>query len=656
MEDFSPVATARTVQIDISGDNLLHYAALPDGKSSIDPVPFPEEPILEYSFPLDEFQKCAIGCVHNNNSVLVSAHTSAGKTAIAYYAIALALKNQSRVIYTSPIKALSNQKYEELLDKFGDVGLMTGDITISPNASCLVMTTEILRMMLFNGTGFIREVSWVIYDEVHYMKDPSRGVVWEESIILLPDQIRFVFLSATIPNAREFSEWIAQIHHQPCHVVYTEHRPVPLRYYISPISETKPILVRTADGEMDDHALSVACSSSFLSSSSSSSSSSGSSRFSGISVHSGIESSSALPKISKKVQAAHTCEIVNQIHNMNLSPTIIFVFSRHECNKLPDGLRGRNFIKDEQRALVDKIFEAATAKLDEEDRNLPQVTRTLELARRGIGVHHGGLLPLMKEVVEILLQHSLIVILFATETFAMGLNMPAKTVLFHMLHKFDGNERRLLAPGEFIQMSGRAGRRNKDKFGAVVVNYTGEVPQQDLKNLMISSAQPLNSEFRVTYNMLLNLLPASGFTPKDIMQRSFHQFQMIKALPDLIKRRDEAQNNADKIILSNFELAEKIVEIQSTLANCEEEMRNIAFSEANCKNLITPGKILKLKNWGWTLVVSFNPNSDSKLSEKSEFIVLAGGIENFERKIIPAIPGKPCAPYLIREKFKAIEG
>jgi len=194
------------------------------------------EPAKTYPFELDPFQTTAISYLERNDSVLVAAHTSAGKTVVAEYAIALALRNKQRVIYTSPIKALSNQKYRDLSEDFGEdnVGLMTGDTTINPSAFCLVMTTEILRSMLYRGSEIVREVAWVVYDEVHYMRDAERGVVWEESIVLLPHTVRFVFLSATIPNAEQFVEWICKIHLQTCHVVYTNYRPVPLQHYVFP--------------------------------------------------------------------------------------------------------------------------------------------------------------------------------------------------------------------------------------------------------------------------------------------------------------------------------------------------------------------------------------------------------------------------------------
>lgn len=214
---------------------VRHQVALPP---NYDYVPISQHksinPARTYPFVLDPFQAVSVASIERNESVLVSAHTSAGKTVVAEYAIALSLRDKQRVIYTSPIKALSNQKYRELHAEFGDVGLMTGDVTINPEASCLVMTTEILRSMLYRGSEIMREVAWVVFDEIHYMRDAERGVVWEETIILLPDNVHYVFLSATIPNAMQFAEWICKTHGQPCHVVYTNFRPTPLQHYLFP--------------------------------------------------------------------------------------------------------------------------------------------------------------------------------------------------------------------------------------------------------------------------------------------------------------------------------------------------------------------------------------------------------------------------------------
>ncbi|KAJ0677215.1 putative RNA helicase [Helianthus annuus] len=230
----------------------VHEVAVPKGYTASkdetihgtlsDPV-YNGEMAKTYPFVLDPFQQISVSCLERKESVLVSAHTSAGKTAVAEYAIAMAFRDKQRVIYTSPLKALSNQKYRELSQEFSDVGLMTGDVTLSPNASCLVMTTEILRGMLYRGSEVLKEVAWVIFDEIHYMKDRERGVVWEESIIFLPPAIKMVFLSATMSNATEFAEWICNIHKQPCHVVYTDFRPTPLQHYVFPIGGSGLYLV-----------------------------------------------------------------------------------------------------------------------------------------------------------------------------------------------------------------------------------------------------------------------------------------------------------------------------------------------------------------------------------------------------------------------------
>lgn len=212
----------------------LHEVALPP-HVEYKPLIKPKKLLKEYKFILDPFQKEAIMCIENNESVLVSAHTSSGKTVVGEYSIIKSLNLKQRVIYTTPIKALSNQKYREFQEEFKDVGLITGDVTINPTAGCLIMTTEILRNMLYRGSEVMREVSWVIFDEIHYMRDKERGVVWEETLILLPDNVHYVFLSATIPNARQFAEWVAHIHSQPCHVVYTDYRPTPLQHFVFPV-------------------------------------------------------------------------------------------------------------------------------------------------------------------------------------------------------------------------------------------------------------------------------------------------------------------------------------------------------------------------------------------------------------------------------------
>lgn len=400
----------------------------------LNPVSGP--PAKEYAFVLDPFQKEAIQCIENDQSVLVSAHTSAGKTVVAEYAIARSLNNKQRVIYTTPIKALSNQKYREFSEEFKDVGLITGDATINPTASCLIMTTEILRNMLYRGSEIMREVGWVIFDEIHYMRDKERGVVWEETLILLPDNVHYVFLSATIPNARQFCEWITYVHKQNCHVVYTDYRPTPLQHYIFPAGGDGIHLVVDEKGQFKEDNFNAAMD--VLATAGEAAKGDQKGRKGGL-------------KGTNKGES-NIYKIVKMIMERNMAPAIVFSFSKKECELYAMQMAKLDFNTIEEKKLVDEVFNNAMDVLSEEDRRLPQVENVLPLLRRGIGIHHGGLLPILKETIEILFGEGLLKTLFATETFAMGLNMPARTVLFTSARKFDGKEMRWITSGEYIQV------------------------------------------------------------------------------------------------------------------------------------------------------------------------------------------------------------
>ena len=299
---------------------------------------------------------------------------------------------------------------------------MTGDITINPTATALVMTTEILRSMLYRGSELIREVAWVIYDEVHYMRDSERGVVWEESIILLPHRVRFVFLSATIPNASQFADWVAEIHHQPCHVVYTNYRPTPLQHYIYPQGGDGLHLVVDEKGKFREQNFQKAMAT-----------------LQAGSVDSAI-AESMISGDSKKRKSrekggkkkagpqAGLHKIVQLIMLRNLDPVIVFSFSKKDCERFALALNNEDFTDDVEKDLISQVYQNAIESLGEDDRALPQVEALLPLLKRGIGIHHGGLLPILKEIVEILFSEGLVKTLFATETFSIGINMPAKTV------------------------------------------------------------------------------------------------------------------------------------------------------------------------------------------------------------------------------------
>ena len=385
-------------------------------------------PAKTYAFQLDTFQQQAVDYIENNESVLVAAHTSAGKTATAEYAIAKCFRDKQKVIYTSPIKALSNQKFRDMQEEFGDVGLMTGDMTLNPNATCLIMTTEILRSMLYRGSEIMREVAWVVYDEVHYMRDKERGVVWEESIVLLPHKVRFLFLSATIPNAKEFVGWISKIHHQPCHVVYTDYRPVPLQHFVFPAGASGLYLVVDDKANFREDNFQRAMS--IL-------------KKDQDNDNGGYEESNSNKKKRKSTTKAISQDlfkIIQLIMEKQLDPCIVFSFSKKDCEAYAMLTSKLDFNDENEKKLIETVFNSALEALAEEDKILPQIITLLPLLQRGIGIHHGGLLPILKEVIEILFQEGLIKCLFATETFSIGINMPARTVVFTQTRKFDGQD------------------------------------------------------------------------------------------------------------------------------------------------------------------------------------------------------------------------
>ncbi|EUD66288.1 hypothetical protein C922_03204 [Plasmodium inui San Antonio 1] len=490
-------------------------------------------PARTYKFELDTFQKKSIECLERNESVLVSAHTSAGKTVIAEYAIALGLRDKQRVIYTSPIKALSNQKYRDLSEEFKDVGLITGDISINPDASIIVMTTEILRSMLYRGSSLTKEVKWVIFDEIHYMRDRDRGVIWEETIILLPLMVRFIFLSATIPNGIQFAEWVSSIKSQACHIVYTDYRPTPLQHYIYPTSSESVFLIcdENKDFKKNNFIKAVNAIKEKMNTSEDNQHQNGNSKHN--------------KRARKNVYDIE--KIVQMCHSRNYTPLIIFAFSKKECEINATTMHKVDLTDDTEKEVIKELYENAIQILADDDRALPQVQFILPLLLRGIGIHHGGLLPIIKEIIEIMFQESLLKVLFSTETFSMGINMPAKTVVFTSLKKFDGVEKRLITSGEYIQMAGRAGRRGLDDRGIVIIMLDSPLHWREAEKLFVGEANRLLSQFHLGYNMILNLLRIEGITPEFMIERSFIQYQMKKNLFQKIMAKKRIEEKIKEI-------------------------------------------------------------------------------------------------------------
>ena len=532
----------------------------------------------EWPFELDTFQKEAVYHLECGDSVFVAAHTSAGKTVVAEYAIALAAKHMTKAIYTSPIKALSNQKFRDFRNEFDDVGILTGDVQIRPEASCLIMTTEILRSMLYRGADLIRDVEYVIFDEVHYVNDLERGVVWEEVIIMLPEHVSLILLSATVPNTYEFASWVGRTKKKNIYVISTPKRPVPLEHFIWANKAMHKIV--NAEKKFIEKGWKDA--NDALSGRDKVKPPQGPANIDGAGKQRGGGDArgrgngtrgGANPRASNRgggpqrgnasqhrgrgqtpqgrgniartgrgggrTTAAQDRNIwVHLVHHLrkeDLLPACIFVFSKKRCEENADALSNQDFCNASEKSAIHMTIERSIARLRPEDRILPQIRRLRELLGRGIAVHHGGLLPIVKEVVEILFGKTLVKVLFATETFAMGLNLPTRTVVFSGFRKHDGRSFRDLLPGEYTQMSGRAGRRGLDPVGTVILVTPGveeAPPIMRLRQMILGDPTKLRSQFRLTYNMILNLLRVEALKIEEMIKRSFSENATQALLPE----------------------------------------------------------------------------------------------------------------------------
>ena len=490
--------------------------------------------IIDFPYPLDEFQLESIKSIERGQHVLVTAHTSAGKSTVAEYAIAKCAKQNQKVIYTSPIKTLSNQKYYDLKEKCStilkmnssDIGLMTGDVKINPeNAQCVIMTTEILRNKLYKDLKYFDDVGIIIFDEVHYIKDNDRGHVWEESIIMIPKNITLVMLSATISNPQEFAYWVEKIKDKKTNLVSTLYRPVPLNFYLfaklnkndnnqihSLVTNEKKIDYKNYELVKDHY------------------------------------QKYFKDKYSYKALFNYICEY---IHNNQMTPAILFSFSRKNCEVYSKYIT-TNLINHNERFEIEKIFNFYTSRnLSENDRHLPQTILIKDNLLKGIGIHHSGLLPILKEIVEILFGKGLIKLLFATETFAVGVNMPAKTVIFTELEKFDNHGKRNLFTDEFLQMSGRAGRRGLDKKGYVIyLPIKPMLEKNELNSIILGNTPKLLSKFVLDYRMILKSIDSDEQDTFTIINDSLLNIETKKIIKLNYNEINEIKNDMEKIILN----------------------------------------------------------------------------------------------------------
>ncbi|XP_065206278.1 superkiller complex protein 2 [Planococcus citri] len=507
-----------------------------------------EDPAVRWDFELDTFQKLAILKLEQHQHIFVSAHTSAGKTVVAEYAIGMSQKHCTKAIYTSPIKALSNQKYRDFKNRFEEVGLITGDYQVNQQASCLIMTTEILRSMLYAGSDVIRDLEFVIFDEVHYINDSERGHVWEEILIMLPDTVCIVMLSATVPNQLEFADWVGQIKRTKMYVVSTLKRPVPLQHYLytggsSSKKEENLFLIKDGDGPflMPEYTKAVE---------------SKAKKNAAVKTKGDKDNKSKMiktpaPRIMKS-EKTYWEAFARFLQKYEKLPVVAFTLSRSKCDRNAEFLMSIDFTTNEEKNYIKYSFNQSIKTLKKEDQDLPQIKKMGFLLSQGIGVHHSGILPILKEIVEILFQKGLVKFLFATETFAMGVNMPARTVAFDSICKFDGTGTRDLQPAEYIQMAGRAGRRGQDATGTVIILCKNEVDKAaNLRAMMLGDPTKLESQFKITYSMVLNLMRVKGMRVEEIMSHSFKEQrnrQKMDTYRKELKELEEEQNDDEEDI------------------------------------------------------------------------------------------------------------
>ncbi len=489
-------------------------AAVPEGTTSFQSAPTgqPSEApelerragILHYKgLKLSQFQLEAVRAVQDGHNVLVSAPTGAGKTLVAEYAIEDAVRAGRRCIYTAPIKALSNQKYRDFRDDPDiDVGLMTGDVTIHPSAQVLIMTTEILRNTIFEDPAKLHDVAYVIFDEVHYMDDPERGTVWEESLIFAPDSIRFICLSATIRNLTEMGRWLGEIRDHELKVVQSDKRPVPLDHWLFiekvgpfPAAHLPRVRKRLAE-----------------------------------------ESGRRKKRYDKKdwrkrrdekarEESESFARLLDHLQEDNLLPALCFCFSRKDCERLAVANRKRQLLDEEQQERVHEFSHELLELFDLDPGELRG--EVFRLAARGIGYHHAGMLPVHKEVVERMFTEGLLKLLFTTETFALGINMPARTAAFFGLRKFDGVSFDYLRTRDYMQMAGRAGRQGIDDKGRVISRLDArDLEEAPLDRLFSGKPEPVESRFRLSYSSILHLIDHLGRDRlHEAWEKSFNQFQ-----------------------------------------------------------------------------------------------------------------------------------
>ena len=664
--------------------SLIKYAIEDD----IDISKFDEikEPAMTFKFNLDIFQKRSIIRLEQKKNILVCAHTSSGKTVVAEYGIALGKKNNKKVIYTSPIKALSNQKYCEFKKKFKDVGIITGDVNINPQAQCLIITTEILHKFLYSQSDILNKVGTVIFDEVHYINDNERGHIWEEILIVLPNYISIIMLSATIPNYYEFGCWVGKIKNTKVYIEVTKNRVVPLQYFLY-IDNNNIFKVKDKENKLNSAEIDKAFTylkkikapkinenndlnlnekkNNFLINENSinSDNENNSIREEPLSSNSEIdenegneindEENNNEEEISEikngnsryKKERPHRkntkkkiMETVKYLLYNKLYPATLFIFNIRKIQEYSNMLLKNNNIPEisnEEREKINNFFNVTISSLPSQEQKIPQINYIRQLLQYGIGVHHSGLLPILKELIEILYYHGHIKILFATTSFSIGLNMPTRTVVFISLYKYNERKSQMLNSSEFLQMCGRAGRRGIDEYGNIFIVYTyppGKNEVKRFKKILIGQGNDLESKFRLTYRIVLSFYHRNLKNIKDFFTESFHESFNVERKPERLKEinklKEEIRNKNGIKCLKNKKKNNYGYE-NEIICDIEESPISKLICNTNRydsinKQIFNNEKIIEYlnKNPGTILKVKNNSNTSINKLFKSDLVML----------------------------------
>ena len=706
--------------IDESEEKSLNEYAIEDqiSVSKFDDI---KEFAMNFKFKLDDFQKRSIIRLEQNKNILVCAHTSSGKTLVAEYGIALGKKKGKRVIYTSPIKALSNQKYCEFKKKFKDVGIITGDVNINPNAQCLIITTEILHKFLYNQSETLNNVGTVIFDEVHYINDNERGHIWEEILIILPNYISIIMLSATIPNYYEFACWVGKIKNTIVYVEITKNRVVPLEYFIYIDQDS---IFKVKDKEDNINNVEIENAFNYLKrikapknnmnkklnlnlknnnfnneeknmddikdkendetkdgkdnnkeiendktnndkdikddddnnnnkniikeEHMNSFSSNDCNENDEVELEENEGNEIIDEEINCEKEKHHIkkskrkiLEVINYLIKSNLFPATLFVFNLKKIKNYSSMLLKENTLSEmskEEKAKINSFFDKAISSIPNDEQNIPQIKYVKKILQYGIGVHHSGLLPILKEIIEILYFHGLIKILFATTSFSIGLNMPTRSVVFISLQKFHEGKSEMLNSSEFLQMCGRAGRRGIDSCGKVFIIYSqpqGKSQITKLKNILQGEGIDLESKFRLSYRIILSFFHRNLKNIDDFFKESFHESHSLEIKPERLKEikklKCEIKKKSKIKCLKNgnknneYEensCEEMFIDIeQSPMAIL---IKNINKYDLINKNIYTNEKVIEyLKNNPGTIMkIKISNNTTINKFHKSDFVFL----------------------------------